>query len=215
MKRGYYMKKINVCLTLKCVVAFMLVISLCGCQKLDYNRADKFYNEKNYTEAIKLYKSLGDYRDSKDKILTASYDSLYSHIKNNDNNIKISENSTLYTESNKVILNAKEKDPESDLKIYLYPDNNVICEYHCQFIIDGEVKSWYSCKIELDKSIYKKESPVELKDYSYSGIGLAGAGEYIKNDLQEYINKELNYLSQFLNESSLEITLKDLGFLVY
>lgn len=53
---------------MKRVIALILIGCLClsctGCKVVDYGKATEFYNAGQYTQALELYTSLGDYADS-------------------------------------------------------------------------------------------------------------------------------------------------------
>ena len=49
-----------------------------------YSKAEEYLNNKKYTEAIKKYKELGDYKDSKDKIKLANYNQAKDYLTNQE-----------------------------------------------------------------------------------------------------------------------------------
>jgi len=52
-------------------IAGVMLISLCGCDMLDYGKAKKLYEKGEYKEAVMIFENLGDYKDSADYLKKA------------------------------------------------------------------------------------------------------------------------------------------------
>lgn len=124
---------------LKLVSLLLIIIcALCGCNNLDYRKAAQLYEDGNYVEAISMYRKLGDYEDSRNLLLTASYDYLFSYIKENNNKIELSDTEYLTTDSENIVFkneellttdkNGLKTEMDTYFSILLYKDNSdVIC----------------------------------------------------------------------------------------
>lgn len=55
------------------VLGIALIVSLAACDSSDYKKAEELYNEGQYNEALYLFKNLGDYEDSQEKVLSCTY----------------------------------------------------------------------------------------------------------------------------------------------
>ena len=62
------MKKI-----LSFAMVLVMLLALCGCDKLDYNKAMKAYDNGEYAEARDLFSELGDYEDSAKMVKDCDY----------------------------------------------------------------------------------------------------------------------------------------------
>ena len=55
------------------VLAFLLMLSMTGCDNLDYREAVKLYNGRDYEAAAEMFYALGDYEDSKQLYTRCQY----------------------------------------------------------------------------------------------------------------------------------------------
>lgn len=55
------------------VMVVLCILVLAGCDSSDYKKAVSLYENANYTEAIKAFEALGDYKDSPDMVLASKY----------------------------------------------------------------------------------------------------------------------------------------------
>ena len=62
----------------------MIIINTVIIPANKYSKAERYLNNKKYTEAIKAYKELGDYKDSKDKIKAAKYNQAKDYLTNKE-----------------------------------------------------------------------------------------------------------------------------------
>ena len=51
----------------------LLCISLCACDSSDFGKAEKLFAQGDYQGAKEIYSTLGDYRDSADKVMECDY----------------------------------------------------------------------------------------------------------------------------------------------
>lgn len=62
----------------------LLAVSLAGCKSSDYTEAMSMYEEGQYEQAVELFESLGDYKDSQDMILACKYEEAKSLLESAD-----------------------------------------------------------------------------------------------------------------------------------
>lgn len=55
------------------MIALTMAFMMTGCKSNDYKTAQSLYDEGKYEEAITMYESLGDYKDSADLLVTSKY----------------------------------------------------------------------------------------------------------------------------------------------
>ena len=55
------------------VLVLLLTLPLCGCDSLDYSKAVKALDNGDFDEAEQLFRSLGDYKDSEEKLADVPY----------------------------------------------------------------------------------------------------------------------------------------------
>ena len=74
---------VSASLAVVAVIAIIIINSVI-IQANKYSKAESYLNNKKYTEAIKKYKELGDYKDSKDKIKLAKYNQAKDYLTNQE-----------------------------------------------------------------------------------------------------------------------------------
>ena len=55
------------------ILALSMAFALCGCSSSDYKKAQELFNAGKWGESIEIFEGLGDYNDSRDKVIEAKY----------------------------------------------------------------------------------------------------------------------------------------------
>ena len=155
-----------------------------------YSKAESYLNNKKYTEAIKAYKELGDYKDSKDKIKAAKYNQAKDYLTNRE-----------YTKAYDSFSSIKGyKDVDEILKT----DTNMIEEKKKKkFQVGNQVEfgkyKWTVLAQENGKALLITTDCVEKRPYNEELVKIT----WEKCTLRKYLNGE--FYNQFNEEEKSQI----------
>ena len=179
--KKYFLKNKKMFFKIGSIVLLVGVISFLIYMESDYHKyktATKMYNEGNYEEAIKIYKNIKNYKDSKDKIIETKYQYGKQLITDEDftEAIKIFEELGEYKETKELLVQAK----------YQYAKELISKE-------DDIVEEDYTKAIEIFTELNEYEDSKELLKEGYYLYG-----KYLRNNYKyeistEQFNKILDY----------------------
>ena len=179
--KKYFLKNKKNFFKIGSIVLLIGVISFLIYMESDYHKyktATKMYNEGNYEEAIKIYKKIKNYKDSKDKIIETKYQYGKQLITDKDftEAIKIFEELGEYEETKELLVQAK----------YQYAKELISKE-------DDIGEEDYTKAIEIFTALNAYEDSKELLKEGYYLYG-----KYLRNNYKyeistEQFNKILDY----------------------
>lgn len=177
---------------------------------ISYNKAMELYESGNYEKSIEAFHTLGDYKDSKEMILTSKYDIAMSYYVAEDYDVAIAKFEELGSYSNcenminnchyfKAVQHGEEKDWDSAIeiltKIQGYSDSTELIQNYTyeKALEKAENKDWISA-IEIMTTIPDyKDSNGLIRRYTYN-LGVQKAHNQQWDEAIEIMTNLIGYM---------------------